>query len=234
MPVKSPSKPTKRPRTVSRSKASRTSRASILTASSKPKLRTKIITKKQFLIGLGLVVIIATLYYFRGLFIVAFVNGQPISRLSVISELENRQGGQALDSLITKTLIFQEAKKNNVIVSEQEIADEIKNFETNIQEQGQDLNQLLSMQGMTRNDLKEQIKLQKYLEKLLTDKISVSDQEISDYIAESQELLPEDQEPKEQKESVKEQLKQQKFSQELQTFIDEIKSKAKINYFVKY
>ena len=46
----------------------------------------------------------------RGLFVVALVNGEPISRIEVIKALEKQGGKATLDSLVTKKLIAQEAR----------------------------------------------------------------------------------------------------------------------------
>jgi len=69
------------------------------------------------LIGLLVVVLVVAAFLLKGLFIAALVNGQPISRFTVISELEKQSGKQALTSLVNQTLIFQEAKKKNITVS---------------------------------------------------------------------------------------------------------------------
>jgi len=97
---------------------------------------------------------------------VATVNGQPISRLTLIREMEKSSGKQVLEGLIGKTLILQEAKKQNIFVGKEDIDQEMAKIEENFKNQGQDLNQLLAFQGMTRADLEEQIQLQKTAEKL--------------------------------------------------------------------
>jgi len=98
--------------------------------------------------------------------VVATVNGQPISRLTLIREMEKNSGKQVLEGLIGKTLILQEAKKQSVFVAKEDIDQEMAKIEENFKNQGQDLNQLLAFQGMTKADLEEQIQLQKTAEKL--------------------------------------------------------------------
>ncbi len=68
-------------------------------------------SRNHIFILAGVIIAAALLYYFRSAFVAATVNGQPISRLSLVRELEKQGGKQAMDSLITKTLIDQEAKK---------------------------------------------------------------------------------------------------------------------------
>ncbi len=71
-------------------------------------------------------VIAAVLYYIKGWFFAAVVNGQPVSRLAVVNQLEKTGGKQTLDSLINQSLILQEAKKLKITVSNKEVDDEIK------------------------------------------------------------------------------------------------------------
>ena len=81
------------------------------------------------LAALIILFIILLLYFFKGLFIAAIVNGEPITRLSVVKELEKQSGKATLDNLITKKLILQEAKKRNVQVTKADLDSEIKKIE---------------------------------------------------------------------------------------------------------
>ncbi|MGB9706823.1 MAG: SurA N-terminal domain-containing protein [Microgenomates group bacterium] len=116
--------------------------------------------------GLVVFILVTSGYLLKNELVVATVNGQPISRFTLIRELEKNSGKQALESLIGKTLILQEAKRQNVSVGQQEIDQEMKKLEENFKSQGQDLEQLLAFQGMTKASLEEQIRLQKTAEKL--------------------------------------------------------------------
>jgi len=190
--------------------------------------------KSYAIIILAVILIGALLYAGRGLFIAATVNGEPISRLAIVSELERQSGKQALDSMVTKTLILQEAKKRNVSVTEREIDDEIKSIESNLKQQGQNLEQVLALQGLTRASLRDQIRIQKIVEKLLGKGISVTDKEVADYIASNSATLPQETNQQDLQNSIKQQLQQQKLSERFQTWIAELRQKAKINYIVTY
>ncbi|MCX6226981.1 MAG: hypothetical protein NTV01_19900 [Bacteroidia bacterium] len=85
-----------------------------------------IINKKTAIIILVIIAIGALAYFCKGLFIVATVNGSPISRLTVIRELEKTSGKSLLDSLITEKLIQNEADAKKITVSSDEINVEIK------------------------------------------------------------------------------------------------------------
>ena len=182
---------------------------------------------------LGILAIVALLYLGRNLIVAAIVNGQPISRIAVIRELEKQGGKQALDSLVTKQLILQESRKKSISVSQKEIDDEMKKIEKNLEAQGQKLDQVLALQGMTKDTLVEQIKLQKMLEKMVG-KIEVTEKEIDEYIEENIDSLPQDQEEATLRSNVKNSLTQQKLNTKAQEILENLRKNAKINYFVQY
>jgi foldase protein PrsA len=200
-----------------------------------PKVTNKTLPKKRIKILLPLLVVIALaggLFYFKNQFIVATVNGKPIWRKTLVGELEKQAGKKTLDSLITKTLILQEAQKKNVTVSDQEVNEEIKKLEDNFTSRGQDLNQLLAAQNMTRKDLFSQIKIQKLVEKIVGKDVAVSDEEINDYIEKNKNLIPQGMAEDEVKTNVKQQLEQQKRNEKIQKWIKSLRDNAKINYFL--
>ncbi len=191
------------------------------------------LNKKSFLIGLA-VLIIALLFIFKNWFVVAIVNGQPISRLEMVQELEKQSGKQTLNSLVTKTLILQEAKKQNVNVSNQEIDAEINKIESNVKKQGKSLNDALQAQGLTRSDLMEQIKIQKIIEKLLGKDTKVTDEEVNTYIQQNSAQFPEGSDTPEFRNQIKEQLAQQKLSEKFQAWLAKLQKDAKISYCIQY
>ncbi len=196
--------------------------------------------RKQRLFGIKIAAIIAIvvligflIYYNKGLFIAATVNGTPISRRAVIKELESVSGKSALESLITQKLINDEALKKGVTVTSDEVDTEIKNVETQVKAQGMTLDQALSAQGITLANLKKQITTQKKLEKILGDQIQVTDDQITQYIKDNKVSIPKGQEAT-YKEQIKNQIKQQGLSAAANELVASLKAQAKINYFVNY
>jgi len=189
---------------------------------------------RKFLVPLVLILVGGILFYFKGLFIVATINGQPVSRIALIQELEKRNGKQMLSSLITQILINQEAQKQNISVSQKEIDEQVKKVEDSLKKQGQTLDTALSFQGLTKEDFIAQIKLQKLVEKMLAKDIKVTDKEVSDYIEKNKDSIPKDLKAEEVTASARQQLQQQKLSSKAQSWIQGLQSKAKINYFVNY
>lgn len=194
----------------------------------------KIKVRKSYLILLVLVFLLGFLVWtFKGFFIVATINGSPITRLSVIQDLERQNGKQVLNSLVTKTLILQEAQKRNITVGQKEIDNEIKKIEKDFQKQGKNFDELLAAQGLTRERVKEQISIQKIIEKMLEKDIKVTDKEVDEYIEKNKEAL-QDIKPEDLKKQVQQQLRTQKLSDKFQTLLADLQKNAKINYFVNY
>lgn len=192
------------------------------------------ISKSKLSLVIGIVVIIGILYLLKGFFIAAIVNGQPIFRFSLIQELEKQGGKRTLETLITKALIQQEAKKQNIIIDKKDIDAEIAKAEDSVKKQGQSLDSVLAMQGMTKEELREQIKLEKTIEKLISKDIQVSDKEITEFIEKNKDTLPEASDSARVKEIAKDQIMRQKISEKFQTWVSDMQKKAKINYFVQY
>ncbi len=190
--------------------------------------------KSYLLIVLVVLVIAGFLFFFKNYLFAASVNGKLISRLGIIKRLEKQGGKKELDVAISQALIEQEAQKRKIVISSNDIDKQYKLIKNSNEAQGESLDQLLSAQGMTVNDLKYQIKLQLMLEKMLDKDIKVTDDEVNKFIEEQQASIPKSMDPDEVKKIALNQLKQQKLSQKAQKFIQDLKTKAKINYFVNY
>lgn len=191
------------------------------------------LTKVHYIIA-AIVIAAILLYVFRSWFVVAIVNGQPISRMAFTKELEKQAGKQTLNSLVTKTLIQQEAKKQKVSVSKEEVDAEIKKIESNIKQQGKTLDEALRAQGLSKEDLIEQITIQKLIEKLLGKETQVSDQEVNKYIQQNSAQFQEGSDTPEFRDGIKQQLQQQKLSEKFQTWLADLQKKTKTTYFIQY
>lgn len=183
-----------------------------------------------------LVLVIAGIFvyaYLRDYIVAATVNGKTVSRYAVIKELETQSGRKALEAIITRKLIDQKADEKKIEVSQKDIDTEIKKIEANIKAQGGTLAQALEQQGMTTDDLIEQLTLQMKLEKLAGGKTMITDKEVDKYLADNADLFPTGgaQPPKDQ---VKEQLQQEKSKEAIQKYLEELKKSAKIQYSSLY
>lgn len=192
-------------------------------------------TTKTFIVVLVVfVILLGVAYYFKGVFVAATVNGNPISRLSVVSELEKKAGKNILDTMITKKLIENEVKKQGVVVKSEDVDAEIKKVEAQIIAQGGTLEQALAGQGMTAADLREQIMINKELEQILGDKIAVSDEEVNQYLSANKIVPTKGTSSDDLMNQTREQLKGQKFNKEATQLLSDLRAKATINYYTQY
>lgn len=188
----------------------------------------------KYAVIIAVILIIGSLgYAYKGLFIAATVDGSPITRLTVVSELEKASGKALLDSLINEKLIENDAKANKIVVTNDEINNEIKPIEAQIIAQGNTLDKALAAQGMSMDDFRHRIVLQKDVEKLLADKIAVTDAEVAQYIKDNKTSIPKGQEAVTLSQ-IKNQLVSQKLKSETQNLLAELRSKASIKYYVNY
>lgn len=176
--------------------------------------------------GITALILLAVLYYFRGMFIVARVNGKFVTRNEYVAEMQRLAGKRALDNVITLELVKQEAKKKNVSISNKEVDSEMQKVRNGLTAQGQTLEQALKDNGMTMADLKQQVKVQLMIKKLLADKIKVSDKEVAAFAEENKETAPQS------KETIRQQLESQKLNEAFGPWISDLKAKSKINTFI--
>ncbi|OGM12165.1 hypothetical protein A2W13_00735 [Candidatus Woesebacteria bacterium RBG_16_36_11] len=186
------------------------------------------------IIGFIVVVILVLAYANMGIFIAAIVNGKPITRLQLAQELEKQGGKQVLDSIVTQKLIDQEAKKNNIVVTQQEIDNQMTAIEDQLKSQGTDLDTALSFQGQTRDDLINSLKMKITIEKLLGDKIQVSDEEIKSYFDQNKDSFPANSKLEDVKSQIIDTLTQSKLSTEYQNWLQNIKANSKIDYLLNF
>lgn len=201
-----------------------------------PKFSLKI-PKKVYLYVLILVLVAAAGYFARKTFFAASVNGQLINRFTVIKDLEKQGGKKVLETIVLKTLINQEAKKRKLTVTQEEIDKELLKIESNVTSQGATLETLLAQQGMTKSDLVSELKLQLLVTKMVEKNVTVSAKEIDEYLAsQNTQLSLDSTQPTPGLSRVQAQaaVRQQKLQGEIQTFVAELKAKAKINYFINY
>ena len=211
-------------------KSTKTAPAKTIDSSSATTSKISVISVITAIVILALVLLLG---YFKSQFIVATVNGQPITRLELISDLEKKQGKTDLDNLVTEKLITQEAKRRNINISDSDVNAEISRIEKNLKTQGQSLDVLLAQQNVTRKDLTHQVTLQLVLKKMVG-AISVSDKEIDDFINQNKGSIPEGTNATTLRNQAKQQLEQQKEGQKVQALVAQLQQKAKIDYLLKF
>jgi hypothetical protein len=187
------------------------------------------------------IIILATLVLFLAVFLnflfrrylAASVNGKFITRTELFNELVKADSGKTLDNLITKEIIFQEAKNNNIKIDNSVIDSEIAKISDSLSGQGTNISDALTQQGLTMKDLVENIRIQKILENILGKDITINDDEISKKFEDTKSSYPAGTKFEDVKSQVKDQIFQEKLSTAYQTWIAQKRSSYKIKYYLK-
>ncbi|MGI6776314.1 MAG: SurA N-terminal domain-containing protein [Patescibacteria group bacterium] len=190
------------------------------------------ISVKKLIIFLAIIIIGFLLYQNKDLFIVATVNNRPISRQRFNQQIESQYGQQVLETMINEELIKQAAKDQNIVIDQEKINEEMAKIEKSLPE-GMNLDQALQMQGMSRENLEEQMRLQLAIEEILAPKIQITDEELKQYIEENKDYFSATQEAQ-IREEAQEGLRQQKLNQNFQAWLQELTEKANINRWLKF
>jgi len=171
----------------------------------------------------------------RGFFIAGLVNGEPISRIEVIQELEKQQGAGVLNRLIDRKLIIQEADKQKVTVTQEEIDAKRKEIVDQVSSGNEEnFKQILTAQGLTQESFIEELRIQLYVEKMLEEKTHVTDEEFNQFVKDNPDLLANAENEKDSKAQIREQLKQQKLQTEYNTWMESLRNNGNIVRFVNY
>ena len=167
---------------------------------------------------------------FKNLFIVATVNGTPITRLNFEQELNNKYGQQTLENMISEQVILSEAQKRNIKVGKDEVDKKIKEIEDRLKGQVS-LDEALQAQGLTRESFRKQLEIQIIIDKMFGKDAKVTDKEIDEYLAQNQETLSSSTDPAKLRADVKEMLTQQKVGDLFDKWFTEAKKKANVVKF---
>lgn len=120
--------------------------------------------------------------------VVAKVNGEKITKEDLYNFLVKSYGKDALNVLVIEKIVLLEADKENITVSEDEIQKEADEM---IEKYGgeESFNSALEYYGMTMEDVKHDIKMNLYLEKLLTPVIEITEDEMKAYFDKNKDSL---------------------------------------------
>lgn len=115
---------------------------------------------------------------------VASVNGKEISKDELYAQMLKTSGGETLDLMISNEIIHQEAEKEDISVTDEEVAAEIAVYE---EQYGgaEELESALAASGMTVEALKEEIQTYVKIEKLIGPGIEITEEQIQTYFDEN-------------------------------------------------
>lgn len=188
---------------------------------------------RQVLLGIGVliaVIVIAVLWRNRNWVLAATVNGQPIFSWQLNQRLSNRYGNQVLEAMIGEQLITEAAAKENVVVSQTELDARISEIEKSLGS-SMSLDDALKMQGVSKDEFNNQVRVQLLIDKLLAKEVTVSAEEVDAFIASNAAALTAT-EPAAQRQQAQEQLKNSKLAEKFQEWFTKIKEAAKINRYL--
>lgn len=120
--------------------------------------------------------------------VVATVNGEPITREAFYRALERAVGEQVLDQLITETLVLQAASSLREPVTDAEVDETVASLRAAYP--SEELFQAaLAAYGLSEDDLARQVRLSLILDRLATQDVEVSDEEVAAYFQAHKEEL---------------------------------------------
>ena len=187
--------------------------------------KTPTLYKSIFVAALVVIALGAFLWFNKGLIVAGTINGQIITTPSFYNRLVKSGGTQVFDSLTQETLIKQEARKNKITASKDEIDKKIAEIEENLGGK-ENLNLALSQNNTTMDQLRSQVEIQILVEKLLADQIKVTDAEVTKYIEDNKATSPTI-----TRDQAAQQVKSEKLSEKFTTWYNDLKAKAKISKF---
>jgi len=193
--------------------------------------------KSSFAKNLALVLLIGVSSFllakkYRGQFIAATVNYQPISRFQLNKLLNERYGQIVLDELINQALIKDLLKENNIEVTEADIEEEINNLKTQLGGE-QVFEATIAQYGLTLDQLKERLEItigQKKLSQTLFNP-EVTSEEVAEYYNQNK-ILFDKKTLSEVEEEIRANILDQKLQQEFSSWFTEQKEKASIRSFI--
>lgn len=185
-----------------------------------------LLTLKNIII-VGILLLALLIWRYKNYFIVATINGQPISRWELNDNLMARYGTQALDNIINERLILAGARQKGIFITANEIIDRT-NLLQNRLPPNTTLKDALSQQGLNEDMFRRQVEIQLSIEKIFSVESTVSAKEVDDFILKNQSFYKNATNPATLKEEVNETLRQQKISDNFEKWFSEVRKNANI------
>lgn len=147
------------------------------------------------IIGFLFILVLAEAIYFNsrtGLNeVVAKINNETITKEELYNFMVSQNGSQVLDYLISEKIVEMEAKANNITVTKEEIDKEI---EKAAEQYGgiEVFQQTLAMYGYSMDVIRKDVEKSLIIEKLLADRVEITEEEMRQYFEENKELFDEE------------------------------------------
>lgn len=147
------------------------------------------------IIGFLFILVLAEAIYFNsrtGLNeVVAKINNETITKEELYNFMVSQNGSQVLDYLISEKIVEMEAKANNITVTKEEIDKEI---EKAAEQYGgiEAFKQTITAYGYSMDAIREDVEKSLIIEKLLADRVEITEEEMKQYFEENKELFDEE------------------------------------------
>jgi parvulin-like peptidyl-prolyl isomerase len=158
---------------------------------------------------------------------VATVNGKAISRGQYDKAVADDNGSQVLDSLISKTLVEQDAARRHVTVTPDEIDAKLKEAKSQFSTDAE-YRQALDAQHINELQLRDGIRFTLLLQKLAQSNIQVSDAEVQQEYDQNKDTQYKGQTLDQVKDSITQQLTSQKQQDAASAYLAKLRSSAHI------
>ncbi|MGI5826323.1 MAG: SurA N-terminal domain-containing protein [Patescibacteria group bacterium] len=191
----------------------------------------KKISAPMLILGLSVLILGFLAYSFKDSFLVAVINGKPVFRYELNKKLTNSYGKETLENLIVEKLVEEEANKQKVTVTEEEINAEVDELSKSLGEETK-IEDILAFQGISLEDFRHQLKLRLQVNKILEKEITISEEEIDSFIKDNASALVATDEAEKRAEA-KEALMSQKTGEKIQEWVTDLLAKAKITRYIK-
>ncbi|MBI3577760.1 SurA N-terminal domain-containing protein [Candidatus Gottesmanbacteria bacterium] len=179
----------------------------------------------------GLLVASALLIANKSWVVAGVVNGKPIWSWQLNRVLTSRFGKQTLEGMISEQLIADEAAKQGVVVSKEDIDKKQGEILKTLGGGNVKIDDLLKYQGITKADFDNQIRLQLTVQKILGKDLVITDDDVTRYIATNSATLTAT-EPAQLRAEARQAILDAKVGEKLQPWFLELKNKAKILRFL--
>ncbi|KKT84005.1 MAG: Bacterial trigger factor like protein, partial [Microgenomates group bacterium GW2011_GWC1_44_9] len=156
----------------------------------------------------------------------------PVTRHELNQKMAEKYGKQTFDEIISERILSQEIEKNNIVISDEEVAAEMAKI---VADYGSDeaFKAALSQYGLTEEKAKESVKQSLSLRKLIEKnyKIEITDEAVKKYFDDNKKLF-EGKKFDDVKADIKETLFQQEVYTKTQEWFTEVKKNSKVVSFI--
>ncbi len=160
----------------------------------------------------------------------AIVNGERIYRKAFYEKLKDTYGTTIATQMIDEALIYQEAEKENIAITDKEIDAEIKTLEDTYGGK-EALQGELDSRNISTDKLRSQIETTLIVEQILMKDITITEDEKKEFYEQYKDVLFTDNDNPTYEESeakIEDTLKDQKISQQVQTWLTDLEGKSTI------